>query len=379
MLVQHSRDYGHVELDPGIPLLKNMGIALCVRYSPSGDHLLVVRTNLKRGSVQIWRTPDVKSEDSDSGVFTESTEPIAWRIFEHQVLDACWISDDEFLVCGDQGLSCAYRLEPTVKDEEEYTAENVAIQGLSEQRSDMIAIPSQWDKICFDPNLSVAVFATTEGKTLLSVPIQRDSPSGNDSTQVDLKADIDGALIMSGQLTALAFQSHAADEKKDSSLLAATFEEGACIIYRLTRPSDTRTNSEEVVRLELAEGPALTLAWSPKGTYLAVGGPELVQIWREEDLSEKREGNRQAPLVTWRPDGNAVCKRNGEHASAGDRGLVEPSLSWSADGESLAFGVDRQVSVLPVRFDRVCEGDMLTCATACGHSIQTVSAWPGGK
>lgn len=332
-------------LDSGFELLEHAGIVLCLRYSPKGEYLLVARANLERGLVQIWRTSGLHAEDGQP----VQTEPIAWRIFEHQVLDACWTAEDSFLVCGDEGLSSAYRVDPTDKVENGFSAGSVAVQGLRETRSHMVGLKAKWDKVRFDENLGVAVFASMESRHLITLPLRGDvsaEASGEPS-------DVDGALDLAGQLTALAFQpitsANAGDkneERVDGSLLAATFEQGICVIYRVTRPTETCTKCEELLALELPEGPALALSWSPGGAQLAIGGTDLVQIWQASDLMERQNGKRHVALVTWRPDHAALGRRNGVHVEeneAEEEVMVGPSLSWSADGESVGFAVDKQV------------------------------------
>ncbi|KAK4548068.1 hypothetical protein LTR36_010788 [Oleoguttula mirabilis] len=373
LIFNHSRDYGTTVFETGPDLLHPAPIVLCLRYSPKGDYLLVLRTNVKRGMVQIWRTPAAEHQDDGSAPPFRPNEPVAWRILEHPALDACWTADDRFLVCGDEGLASAYHLDPTAKPDNGFVAENVTIHGLREHRSDMLGFNARWDKLRFDSKLGVAVFASTEGKKLLALPLHIDSSAGADG-----KPNPDDALSLPGQLTALAFQpGQAVTAEEDEGapqvcLLAAAFAEGHCTIYRLSRPtSDTRPTCKEIVTLELAEGPALALAWSPGGEYLAVGGVDVVQIWRREDLPAEAEaeagteGRKVGALVTWRPDGKAraLGRRNGvhehehEHAeedgneneSGDEEGMVEPSLSWSADGGSLAFAAEKQLAVIRFR------------------------------
>ena len=346
-IVLHSRDYGSVTLDARAKLLEPASIVLCLRYSPKGDYLLVLRTNLHRGLVQVWRTPGSdEHKDNDSDLQAQGARPIAWRIFERQVLDASWTADDRFLVCGDDGISGAYNLDQTIKPENGFTEESVAVHGLVEHQSEMIGLRCKWDKLRVDGRLGVAAFASTERRVIFTVPLQSCMSDTAD------KGDIGDATSLPGQLTALAFQPHydshenqAGDHgAEDSCLLAATFEEGLCVLYRISRPSSTHADCEELLQLELPEGPALALAWSPQGTHLAIGNTDLAQVWQAEDLERLPNGKRHEALVTWQPDADAIGKRNGEHADE-QEGMIEPSLSWSADGESLAFAVDRQVSI----------------------------------
>lgn len=102
----------------------------------------------------------------------------------------------------------------------------------------------------------------------------------------------------------------------------------------------------ELASLTLSEGPALTIAWSPNGEHLAIGNGELVQMWSADSLRRKNGVRHVAdPSVTWRPTSETNGVVDGEHA---DKPVAQPSLSWSSDGESLAFAVDKQVSYILV-------------------------------
>lgn len=337
---------------------------LGLRYSPNGEYMLVVRTNLKRGLLQVWRTPDLKRESDGRPVLAmDNTEPVAWRIFEHQALDACWTSNDALLVCGDQGLASAYRLDAGVKTENGFTVENVAVQGLIEEGSEMSSLKHKWDKLRFDEKTGVAVLASTEASMMFTLPIHGTYESDTPSE--------DAILTLPGRLTALAFQpqhrSNAALDTKpetksddNSAFIAAAFEQGFAMLYRITGPSSRLSVSAERLRLDLADAaPALAVAWSPQGTHLAVGGTDVVQVWSRESL-EAQGARTCEPLVTWRSDpkalergrrgvengrvnGGDVADGNGVN---GEAVVAEPSLSWSADGESLGFAVDGQVSVI---------------------------------
>ena len=124
-----------------------------------------------------------------------------------------------------------------------------------------------------------------------------------------------------------------------------------CVSYvQHTNPDSSETHGElkPLLTFYLTSGPALALAWSADGYYLAVAGMDLVQIWDMKALLQ-RDGDQidivdapHEPLVTWRPDANGMGPRNGEHAEE-SRTMSEPSLSWSADGESLGFAVEKMV------------------------------------
>jgi hypothetical protein len=181
------------------------------------------------------------------------------------------------------------------------------------------------------------------------------------------------------------------------SLLAVALSSGALHIYRITtvastlntfsyRQDDVESNRvtkcERTVTPRLIDGsPILTLGWAPSGQYLAAGNSELVQIWHCESLALSRSIRGGEALLTWRapvaldgsraaspapkataPTTGAAVESNGTRDAGATASAVgndevnglfeadeqkiesEPSLSWSADGESLALAADKQVS-----------------------------------
>lgn len=305
---------------------------LALRYQAK---LLVVRTNLKRGLVLVYETN------------SDASDPIAWKIFEHPVLDAAWVKDDEFVVCGDNGLLEAHRVLGVVSLlEAEFTSANIPYYGL-DRLNWLPSVPGKWDKVRYEGVTKVVAVASTEDRKL--------AVCAYDPSNVDDQWTV---TELPGQLTALAFEVRTSplnSGEQHSPLLAATFEDGTCALYTRRRPSEANAKSsiESLVTVHVSSGPALALAWTPDGAHLAVGGTDLVQIWETSSLVhydsdtkrlEKKPDAQLQPLVTWSPDATATGPRNGEHESA--RPLTEPSLSWSSDGESLAFAVDKQVRLL---------------------------------
>ncbi|KAK5712741.1 hypothetical protein LTR15_011733 [Elasticomyces elasticus] len=348
LILNHGREYGSTIWNADSKLLEPQGVMICMRYSADGNYLLVLRTNTERGLVQVWKTPQPGTEDNGDA----RDQPIAWRRFNRKALDACWTSEDSFLICGDEGLSCAYQLD--AHNQQQVSTPDVTTgKGLIERSREMIGFMADWDKLRYDEHLRIAVFASTTSKFFVTRPMNPEhSEHALDYT------NINGELELPGNLTALAFQPRKAIDgilsegeianKQHSGLLAATFEEGFCAIYRVSRLDAARTASEKVVTLNLREGPALALAWSPQGTHLAFGGADEVHIYETAALDLHRDGARKEPLATWRPDPTALAAEKKEDEGE-QEAMVQPSLSWSSDGESLGFALERQIAVIRFR------------------------------
>lgn len=316
VLMDVGRDMGTNSYPSSLPLLEPTGIVLCIRYSPSGEHLLVARTNLKRGFVQVYETPT--EEDKP----TLRKEPIAWRMFEHQVLDAVWTNEESFVVCGDEGLTNSYALQkPEASMTNGFGPESIAIHHLAEQLLEIVPGSTRWDKVRHDAKRGLLVFASTAERKLAAYL----SPnSGSEETSLSV-------LEIREQLSALALQPQE-DTVGDKGLVAACFEDGTASLFGYSKTG--AFVFEQLTTLDLGHSPALALSWSPDGKHLALGGSDSVRIWRvdNEDLS----AFDSRPLVSWRQTAEPDDADESE-------ALSEPSLSWSPDGERLGFAVERQV------------------------------------
>ena len=342
LLLEHSRNSGSTVLQPGPSALEPVALVLCLRYSPDAEYLLVLRTNLKRALVQIWKASRLDSETS----FVPS-EPIAWRYFEREVLDAAWIGNDMFIVCGDDGLSLSYQIDTThIQENGEVSTASFLQHGLKELPSGQKGENCKWDKLQFDQNNEVIVLASTESRKLVSIP---------KAYITEGKEETSNILELPGQLTAVSFQPRLHQETgqdpvadlEKPSLLAAAFEDGVCLVYEVRRAEERAVRCSEVVSINLPDGPALALAWSANGQHLAVGNTFLVSIWHVDSLKRKNGILHNAePLLTWRPPAPWNDFSNEEEMEE-ETQILEPSLSWSADSEAFAFAVDKQVSFTP--------------------------------
>lgn len=322
------------------PLLDPQGIVLALRYSPDGSKLLILQTNIKRGMVLIYETSGSGETSNDA----EKARLLAWRIFEHQVLDANWMGSHGFLVCGDNGLADACFLDPNAppSPEENIGVGNITSQGLLKSTPLLpeSELGRSYDRVRVSTSGAVAMVAPGADRKLIA------AQHYVETNEVEFGA----AMDLRDHVTAVAFQPEPDVDSTQPRFLATAFEEGRCVVYSYLHQKGEEIGSQELKELltfYLTEGPALALAWSADGSYLAIAGTDLAQIWDMKALV-RRDGHQleiadapHKPLVTWRPDSSALAPRNGEHEEP--RTLSEPSLSWSADGESLAFAVDKQV------------------------------------
>ncbi|KAK5110207.1 hypothetical protein LTR62_006203 [Meristemomyces frigidus] len=395
LILNHSRERNSGDWDSD-GLLDPPGVILALRYSPSGRYILALRTNAQRGLVQIWKAPSATGQGGDE----MPLEPVAWQLFESQILDACWTSDDMFLVCG-EGIACALQLLSDGMSTNEQAEEGGALsqssvgnsKGLTVRSSSMTGSDESWDKLRYDVDSGVVAVVASSTKVLATLPLDA-------CLDVDVKerTSIDGRHELPGQLTAAAFQPRPRHEDgaeksgetgEKSAIFACTFEEGFCALYRLTRPEKSHTASTKICTLDLPV-PALALAWSPSGRFLAVGGMEVVHIYDISSLDSPQPGREQAetklsPLAIWPPEAgmlqrlkHAVGESNGngsQPVGEEEEASLAASLSWSSDGESLGFALERQIAV--IRFHPPLHSDDTVSADSNAHAVYSMANGSG--
>lgn len=337
-IVERSRDGSSAVFLVAPPKLEPAGIILSLRYSPGGEYLLAAKTNTRRGLVQVWKT--ALPEGSEIQMVHE---PIAWRMFENPIHDVLWSNDDSFAVSGEAGLSCLYQIDGSLElANEAQTTGNIEMRGLISLNSSITQADHAWDHVRIDQNHKVSAFASNEAKTIvLTSRIHSPDPSPETDCKIDL----------AGNIVALDFQPAQNGESAEGgtqtpSLLAVALEEGPCCIYIASRQTDGTNTCTEGPTLSLAGGPIITLAWSTKGDYLAIGNADLVQIWHTNSF--KRVGDGAAnpgpdAYVTWRPASEISRHENEQNDEESE--VFQPSLSWSSD-DSLAYAADKQIAIL---------------------------------
>lgn len=342
LLIEHNKDGRSASFQLGPPVLEPLGIVLGLRYSPDSQYLLVARSNMKRGLVQIWKSPRSSDEEEDDDV-TLTREPISWRIFDQQLEDVTWTADDTFIVCGDNGLSAMYQVDGSQKDEVGVmSGGSVTMRGLISHNSKILDTAHRLDKVRFDQRHKIAVFVSGEAKKMIITPrIYNNEAKPDADVEIDLPEEPIVLAFRPWEL--LEGEAAAAGDLETPSQLAVAFSDGTCLIYSINRSPGVGAKCNELASLSLSVGPALAIAWSPNGEHLAVGNGDLIQIWSAESLRRKNGVRHVADAsVTWRPTPETNGVVNGEHGE--EKPIAEPSLSWSSDGESLAFAAEKQVS-----------------------------------
>lgn len=300
--------------DLGPQLLAEPAIITKLLYSPDGKLLLAVSGNSKRGLVLVLDT----SNESEPG----SGPPVAWRIFERPVLDACWTGDVSFAVVGEDPALRLFTidLEEDSQSEDGMTAEKIQLYGLRESFAvmDNGSGRDSFEKVLYDRASDLIVPAAIDsGETwaihsasLAAHLVQR---SGRRIEAISLRPR----------------QNTLAREHQAPQLLAVLHDDGECVVYRLDGSEGVPVCSVERI-LSLPGGTGLTLAWTPSGRYLALVGTDIIKVWDTfgEDTVEE--------VASWHLPSQAEDSEEEE-----DIGVTV--LSWDASGKRLCWAKDRQV------------------------------------
>lgn len=341
------------------PVMEPQGIVLALRYSWDGSQLLAVRTNGSRGSVEVWDTGSEANTSAERCAHVQS-----WGLFDGQALDAAWVARSEFVVCGQDGFLQRFRVVPSrgMNGDSKlvHNSKTARMHGL--EVLDALDLSEESRYLTFDK-----IRVSTSGGMTPRAATSIVALASEDNTLVQGLPDssethVVPASLGDGRISALAFQptNDVASDSNASRLnnvLALARDDGHIAIYQLFRDLKALVRAD----CRLADGsPALALAWSPAGSYLAVSGVDIVQIWEAAPLVDPdRRGTSTRslapdPVVTWRRDKSTTPRglRNGEHAwngaanGIGDEPLPEPVLSWTSDAKSLALAVGNEVSDL---------------------------------
>lgn len=258
----------------------------------------------------------------------KSLDPLATKHFQDAVLDAVWTSDDSITVCGHSRLEL-YNV-PSAATEESAVERSPSLADVSMRDlalTHSYTTEKQWDKIRYDARHQVvaATSSTDDHMILLAQHGEswRELP-GFPTPEANGK-----------RTAAMAFEPLSDTSDQDTSAprrLAVAHDAGDAYVYAMNRDS-----CELSVQLSMRPyEPALALAWSPKGSLLAVASDEAVKIWN-------LEANGTEPFVAWQAAPAQWYQGNDNNLPGDEEGQAEPSLSWDADGKRLVFAVGRKV------------------------------------
>jgi transducin (beta)-like 1 len=117
-------------------------------------------------------------------------------------------------------------------------------------------------------------------------------------------------------------------------LLVSAGEDGAISIWN-ARSSEAKSTSSMTMGSSV-----VALAFTPDGAFVAGATSQRILIWKFDDVSVPRASWLRGSEMGWQtPQSNDSANEEDQHC-----------LSWDANGQKLAYGVNSLVCKLPVVF-----------------------------
>ncbi|KAI9820673.1 MAG: hypothetical protein M1827_005042 [Pycnora praestabilis] len=289
----------------GLSATQDMLLAL--RWNPSGSLLLGLAFAGEGGGILVW------------SVLTGQL--VAECISNETVVDAVWMTDTDFICCGNGMLK---------KGRVDYSANQASIIFWHQWETKV-----NWQYVRFD-----SLFDT------IAVASDGDIHDGGWLGVVDESMNLNTQLAHDDQITALEFQpvpNRSAYTTSAPPLLATASFSGTVCLWAAKRPS-----LQILHRLIIGPSiPVMALSFTPDGFLIAAAGHGKVMVWNAE------KGG--LPLAGWNDqlgrsasDGIEEEEEEVEEVEEDDEanGNVY-GLSWDADGGKLAFGYGSQVRIVP--------------------------------
>lgn len=268
---------------------------LNLAWNPTGSLLLgVTHSDETDSTLIVW--------DVQSG---QSMQPFE---LESAVMDATWVDDRKFLLCGKNLIA-------------ESVIENQGIETLR-SRSEP-EVHNGWTKIQYDPiTRTAAVVAEDSGTMAL----------------IDAAGNLHIIKAHDAEITGLVYQplsNPSSLSDLSPRLLATSSSDGTIKIWDARRPF-TLINTLSLGR----SSPALAMSFTPDGYLVAAASWNKVLIWSAEGGG--------VPKASWngKDEQWQIGAAQPENEEGVDDMVPIHSLSWDADGGKLAYGLRNQVRVI---------------------------------
>ncbi|KAL2351976.1 WD40-repeat-containing domain protein [Cryomyces antarcticus] len=296
---------------------KNDGVMFALRWNQTSKYLIGISSSDRDGSIHIWDNSDSRAQPSCS---EELSTP---------VLDAAWLAESTFVVCG-QNLLRIYDVEQSGAPPPDGVYCTTQLQKDFEWGG-------SWEKVRHEPVCDVIACMSTERNALGLV-----TDRGNFEL---LPFDLDEH----GEIKAFDFQprppAHKASQPTTCTL-ATAFDSGLVCIWNVLGSFQCLHRLSMMNPFSNLGVPGYTLAYSPDGLYLAVAGSDVISVWHADAGG--------LPRAVWTPEeGKWSTGEDVDDAVDQEMDATVPtldqSLSWDVHGQRLAFGVGKWIAVITFR------------------------------
>ncbi|KAH6621165.1 WD40-repeat-containing domain protein [Chaetomium sp. MPI-SDFR-AT-0129] len=265
-------------------------------WSPNNSFLLAI-------------SPEVSSGPSKTSTLIHISSPSMVNsishILDHDLraysLDAAWISETEFLLCGGDLL----------------TSFRCTGQGIVQGQKFETAKDERFSLVEFDWRSKLVATASDKGYIdVWDEAGHRRSIPAHD-----------------GGVASLKWQPLQADPAGDERLLVSGGEDGAVLVWNVRSP-------ENKPKYSITMPPPLAvhnLSMSPDGALIAVATHDRVLIWKI--------GDHATPMASWVPQSGWQSPSS----SSTDNDEAIPCLGWDSEGQRLVYGLENKLAVISLQ------------------------------
>ncbi|GAB1313142.1 F-box-like/WD repeat-containing protein TBL1Y [Madurella fahalii] len=264
-------------------------------WSPNNNFLLAI-------------SPDLSNGLGNSGTLLHISSPSMVNSMSHPLdhdlrsdsLDAAWISETEFLLCGGD-LLVTFRCTD---------------QGIVRGREFQTGKDEHFALVEFDWRSKLVATASDKGY----IDIWDESGKRRSIRAHD------------GGVTSLRWQPLQEEPAEDERLLVSGGEDGAVFIWNVRSP-ETKPKYSITMPPPLAVN---NLAVSPSGAFVAVATHDRILVWKI--------GDHAMPKASWVPQPGWQSPSSGT-----DTEDAIPCLGWDSEGQRLVYGLENRLAVISFR------------------------------
>ncbi|KAL2015909.1 hypothetical protein VTK56DRAFT_4547 [Thermocarpiscus australiensis] len=264
-------------------------------WSPDNKHLLAISPDLSNGLGNARTLVHVSSPSRVNSIS---------HFLDHDLhaepLDAAWINETEFLLCGGDSLISFRWTE----------------QGIVQGREFHTGKDERFSLVAYDWRSKLVATASDKGY----IDIWYESGKRRSIPAHD------------GGVTSLRWQPMKVKPSEDERLLVSGGEDGSILIWNVC-------SAENKPKYSISLPPPLTvvnLSMSPDGALIAVATQDKILVWKI--------GEHPLPTASWVPQSGWQTPNSGT-----DTEDAIPCLGWDSEGKRLVYGSESRLAIIPFR------------------------------